>query len=135
MRFATQRGALVVASAPRELMRGALVPVPLDPARLRRRGFNQAALLAGAIARRTGLRVADCLERRGAGPRQVGRGREARLAGPAGSIAARPPAPGRVVLVDDVVTTGATLGACAGAVQAAGANEVAGIAFARTPGR
>jgi predicted amidophosphoribosyltransferase len=133
--LAREMAAIAVASAPDGLLRGSLVPVPLDPVRLRRRGFNQAAVLARAIAERTGLAPADCLRRRGRGPPQVGRGRGARLAGPAGSIEARGPVPPVTLLVDDVVTTGATLAACAMALRKAGAREVSAIAFARTPGR
>jgi ComF family protein len=133
--LADEMAALVVATAPDELLRGVLVPVPLHPARLRRRGFNQAAVLAEAIARRTGLALSDCLRRRGGGPPQVGRGRQARLAGQVGSIEARGRPPGRALLVDDVVTTGGTLSACAAALRDAGTAEVAAVAFARTPGR
>lgn len=132
---AGEMSAIAVASAPKELLRGALVPVPLHPARLRRRGFNQAAVLAAAIARRTGLAPSDCLRRRGPGAAQVGRGRRARLAGPAGAIEARERVPRVALIVDDVVTTGATLAACAAALREAGAAKVAAIAFARTPGR
>jgi predicted amidophosphoribosyltransferase len=130
-----EMGAIVVASCPDELLRGALVPVPLDPRRLRRRGFNQAALLADEIGRRTGLVMVDRLRRRGTGPPQAGRGRGARLAGPVGSIEARGRVPPVALIVDDVVTTGATVGASAAALRKAGAIEVAAIAFARTPGR
>jgi competence protein ComFC len=133
--LAGEMAAIVVASAPERLLRGALVPVPLHPVRLRRRGFNQAAALAEAIARRTGLAPVDCLRRRGPGPPQVGRGRRARLAGPSGSIEARAPVPRVALVVDDVVTTGGTLAACAAALCEAGAAEVAAVAFARTPGR
>jgi predicted amidophosphoribosyltransferase len=133
--LAGEMAALVVASAPPGLLRGALVPVPLHPVRLRRRGFNQAAVLAEAIRRRTGLAISDCLCRRGPGPPQVGRGRSARLSGPAGSIEPRARAPDVALLVDDVVTTGATLAAGAAALREAGAKEVAALAFARTPGR
>jgi ComF family protein len=133
--LAGEMAALAVASAPPGLLRGALVPVPLHPVRLRRRGFNQAAVLAEAIRRRTGLAISDCLRRRGPGPPQVGRGRSARLSGPAGSIDPRARPPDVALLVDDVVTTGATLAACAAALREAGAREVAALAFARTPGR
>jgi predicted amidophosphoribosyltransferase len=133
--LAREMSALTVASAPQDLLRGALVPVPLHPVRLRRRGFNQAAALAEAIGRRTGLAPSDCLRRRGPGPPQVGRTRRARLAGPAGSIEARAPVPPVALIVDDVVTTGATLAACASALREAGTTELAAIAFARTPGR
>lgn len=116
----------------------ALVPVPLHPARRRKRGFNQAGILAEALARRTGLAVADRLTRSGAAGTQVGRARPARLAAPPGSIQAHAPhapIPARAVLVDDVATTGATLAACARALRAEGALEVRAIAFARTLGR
>jgi predicted amidophosphoribosyltransferase len=133
--LAREMAAIAVASAPAGLLRGVLVPVPLHPVRLRRRGFNQAAVLAAEIARRTDLGRSDCLRRRGAGPPQVGRTRTARLTGPAGSIEPCGRAPPVALIVDDVVTTGATLAACAAALREAGAKEVAAIAFARTPGR
>jgi predicted amidophosphoribosyltransferase len=118
-----------------------LVPVPLHPARRVRRGFNQAALLAAAVGARSGLPVSDCLERRSGAPAQVGRGRAARLAATdsgGGGVrlraGSRPP-PSRAVLVDDVVTTGATLGACAAVLRAGGCRRVVALAYARTPGR
>ena len=133
--LAREMAALAVASAPDGFLTGDLVPVPLRPVGQRRRGFNQAAVLADAIARVTGLAISDCLRRRGPGPPQVGRTRGARLAGPAGSIEARARVPPGALIVDDVVTTGATVAACATALRRAGATEVAAIAFARTPGR
>ncbi|NLT05926.1 MAG: ComF family protein [Solirubrobacterales bacterium] len=132
--------AQIAAAAPAGLLRppAVLVPVPAHPRRARVRGYDQAALLAAALGRRGGLAVAGCLRRhdRGGG-RQVGRTRGQRLAGLAGAIAVRPgvPAPRRAVLVDDVVTTGATVAACAGALAAAGVEEVAAVAYALTPGR
>jgi ComF family protein len=132
--------AQMAANAPPELLVGrTLVPVPLHPLRRRRRGFNQAEELARALGARTGLAVIDCLERSGAGARasQVGRGRGDRLAALPGSVWMRVHAavPLRTLLVDDVVTTGATLAACAAALVAAGARDVEAIAYARTPGR
>jgi predicted amidophosphoribosyltransferase len=115
--------------------RPVLVPVPLHPRRLRPRGYNQAALVADALARRVGLEVADCLARTGSAATQVGRGRAERRSGPAGSIESRGPVPDRALLVDDVATTGATLGACAAALRVAGCVEVAALVFARTIGR
>jgi ComF family protein len=138
-RVADAMAAQVVANAPPGwLDRVALVPAPLHPARLRRRGFNQAERLARGIGRRARAPVADCLSRAGPRATQMGRGRAARLTGIAGAIALRPEArapPGRLVIVDDVVTTGATLAACAEALRQAGATQIAAIAYARTPGR
>jgi ComF family protein len=132
---AGELAALIVANAPSGLLAGTLVAVPLHPARRRRRGFNQAALIADALAARTGLPRADVLRRFGPDLRQVGRDRSARLRGPPGSIEASAPAPADAVLVDDVVTTGATLAAAVAALRAAGSERVAAVAFARTTGR
>jgi len=132
--------AQIAACAPPQLLRppALLVPVPLDPARARARGYNQAERLATELATRTGMRVADCLRRRGAvGGRQVGRGRGERLVALAGAIERRPRAfvPERAVLVDDVVTTGGTVAACADALYRGGAIDVGAVAYALTPGR
>ena len=138
--LATSMAAQIVAGAPERLLppHAALVPVPLRPARARRRGFNQAERIAAQIASRTQLPVVDCLSRGGrASGRQVGRDRLERLAGPAGEVALRQGSlPARdVVLVDDVVTTGATLSACARALEAAGIRPLGALAYTRTPGR
>jgi len=111
-----------------------LVPVPADPRRRRRRGFDHAALLAQALGRRTGAPVSACL-RRGPAPRQLGAGRSARLAA-AGRTAptAHGPAPEHAVLVDDVHTTGATLDSCARALRAAGARTVIALSATRALG-
>jgi ComF family protein len=135
--LADPMAAQIAAGAPEQLTAGrpALVPVPLHPARRRRRGFNQAERIAAALARRTGLEVADCLSRGGSARRQVGRGRAERLQEFDGTFEAKAPVPARAVLVDDVATTGATLAACAGPLRDAGAAAVAAVTYARTPGR
>jgi ComF family protein len=138
-RLAETMAAQIVANAPAGLLeRRALVPVPLHPARRRRRGYNQAERLASALSKRTSLPLLDCLERRGrGGATQMGRGREQRLAGIEGTVWAKRGAtvPRRAVIVDDVVTTGATLRACAEALRTAGANTIRAVAYTRTPGR
>jgi ComF family protein len=142
VRVAEAMAAQVVANAPAGVLDdGVLVPVPLHPSRRRRRGFNQARLLAEAMSRRTGLEVWDRLSRSGAPRTQVGRGRRERRAGPAGAVHTRGraegagAAPARAVLVDDVATTGGTLAACAQALRAGGTEEVVAVTFARTLGR
>jgi ComF family protein len=128
--------AQIAANAPPELLAGAtLVPVPLHARRLRSRGYNQAAAIADALGLRTGSEIADCLARTGLAATQVGRHRAERRAGPAGAIEVRAAVPASVLLVDDVVTTGATLAACQRALRAAGSSEVAAVVFARTLGR
>jgi predicted amidophosphoribosyltransferase len=122
--------AAIAGAAPGALFRGALVPVPAAPARLRRRGFDPATAIAEALARRLGLPLVPCL-RRSSGPRQVGRPRSERLADPP-RVKPSGRVPAACVLVDDVLTTGATLGACAEALRGAGAERVAAVTFART---
>ncbi len=134
--------AQMVANAPEGLLerdspagRLTLVPVPLHPRRLRSRGYNQAEAIAHALSRRASIPLTDRLTRTGPSITQMGRNRSERQAGPIGSIDLAGIAPPRVVLVDDVVTTGATLAACREALAAAGSLEIAAVTFARTIGR
>ncbi len=112
----------------------ALVPVPLHPRRLRERGYNQAELLAKRMGRLLGAPVAPRgLARVRYTPAQARtENREARQANVAAAFRARDSFDGqRVLLVDDVCTTGATLEACAAALREAGAQEVWGVTLAR----
>ena len=107
----------------------AVVPVPASEARVRARGFDLSLTLATMLAER-GLGVLAPALNREDGPRQVGRRRRERLASPPRVWTRRPLAPADALLVDDVVTTGATLRACAGALRAAGAGRVRALTFA-----
>lgn len=106
---------------------------PTTAARRRDRGFDQGELIARYVARQLGLPCRRLLERdsrRGAA--QTGRSRSDRLDGP--GFTARPGLGGRrVLVVDDVVTTGATLQASAAALAAVGVDKVALYAVASTP--
>jgi ComF family protein len=114
-----------------------VVPVPLHPRRLRQRLFNQAVLLARPLARHwRATLLPDALERRRDTPPTRGLSRAARLRNVAGAIALSPRAAGRlagrdVLLVDDVMTTGATVDACARQLRRAGARNIDVVTFAR----
>lgn len=114
-----------------------VAPVPLHWMRLFRRRYNQAALLSGGLARLAGLdHCPDLLIRIHATPTQEGRSRDARFANVSAAIGLHPRrasmAAGRhVLLVDDVMTSGATLAAAAEACLAGGAADVSVLALAR----
>ena len=126
--LARRAAAAIRAAAPPEALRGGLVPVPPDPLRVRLRGFDPAEEIAASLARVTGLRLERCLERE-VGRRQVGRPRRERLASPPRISVWRAP-PRSALLVDDVWTTGATLGACATALREGGADRVVALTLA-----
>ena len=117
-----------------------LVPVPVHADRARRRGYDQAELIADAAARELGLPCAPILERARATIAQFDLDRSARTSNVSGAFRLRDGAatdPGLplarrwVILVDDVVTTGATLAACADPLLAAGAIGVSAVTVAR----
>ena len=109
-----------------------VVAVPPHRGRLRRRGFDPAALLAAGLAARADLPLAPCLKRTDRGRRQVGAGRSTRRSAGRFRALATAPAPRAAVLVDDVHTTGATLDVCARALKAEGAEWVGAITYVRT---
>ncbi len=112
-----------------------VVPVPLHPQRERERGYNQAALLSKPLAKRLQLpHRAVLLMRTRARPDKQVLSLEERWASVRGAFATRPGSQVdnlRVLLVDDVLTTGATLDACARALREAGAKSVFGLTIAR----
>jgi len=105
-----------------------VVPVPLHVSRLRKRGFNQAAVLSKGVARRHGLALdVLSLQRTRAGAQQVGLSEEERrrnVRGAFGVVRPRQVAGKSIVLIDDVYTTGATANECARKLLAAGAHRV-----------
>ena len=114
-----------------------LAPVPLHRRRLWRRGYNQSAMLAVALGRLSGCSVKlDLLQRTRATPPQQGLSREARLKNVRRAFRVNPRHAdtvrgARVVLIDDVLTTGATAAACAEALRAAGALHISVLTLAR----
>ena len=108
-----------------------LVPVPIHPDRLATRGYNQAELLAASLARHRRLRVAGALERVKPTTKQHRLNRVARLQNLRGAFRACGRAPPTVILVDDIITTTATLEACATVLREAGSTDVFGLAVAR----
>jgi len=128
--LAAELGALVALELVRDLASGvaldAIVPVPLHPSRAAARGYDQAALLARAVADRAGLPLRPALHRIHGSRPQVELDRAARAANIRGAFVAeaRSLRGLRVALVDDVATTGATLSDAAAAARSAGARAV-----------
>lgn len=132
-------GALVAALANDVTWRSdaplAVIPVPIHPRRLVQRGYNSPALLGARVAEALGGELVTAwLSRRVEGTPQAGKGRSARLRDVQHAFALAPAVDlrgiaTRVLLVDDVVTTGATLHACAAALRAGGARLVRPVAL------
>jgi ComF family protein len=134
-RLARSLGAAVARRHARIRMTGEiLVPVPASPDRVRDRGYDQAALIAAEVGRRARLPVRGALRRTRATTAQFDLDRAARAANLGGAFAVGDPSviAGRwVILVDDVMTTGATLAACASPLLEGGAQAVSAITVAR----
>jgi predicted amidophosphoribosyltransferase len=111
----------------------ALVPIPTDPARLRDRGFDHAGLIASAAARALPSALVPLLERTRAVPalHTLGRTERRRVMDRVFAVRAGVPLPDRVILVDDIWTSGATFEAAAATLQAAGCATIGVVAVAR----
>lgn len=124
-----------IASCGGDLKADVVVPVPLHSDRLRERGYNQAEMIARPLARRLGLKLEGALlVRTRPRPARLVLSRKERWDSVRGAYAARAGARVdklRILLVDDVFTTGATLDACARALKKAGAAEVKGVTVGR----
>lgn len=118
------------------LMRSAdhLVPIPLHPARQRERGYNQAELLARAISRFSNIPLLDCLERCRNTRSQIALNDAQRRANVKDAFKLKKgfdPSGGWLILVDDVLTTGATISEAARVLRSAGARLIYGLVVAR----
>jgi ComF family protein len=134
----SELGALLSRALPRESGFDVLVPMPLHWIRRWRRGFNQSELLALALKRRTGIPVACALRRKKSTPPQAGLTRAERRVNVAGAfdVRKRKSVEGKhVLLVDDIMTTGATASACAAVLKRAGARRVSVLTLARVDRR
>jgi competence protein ComFC len=135
-------GGFLLAALPRDARFDAIAPVPLHWLRRRRRGFNQSELLARELARRTGLPVLRALRRARPTSAQAGLSNTARRRNVSGAFRCRRSARRsgslkgkRVLLIDDVLTTGSTAAACAAVLRRAGASSVTVLTVARVDRR
>lgn len=136
--LAAKLGALMSGAAPRDARFDVVVPMPLHWRRRWHRGFNQSELLAQVVAARLGVPVLRAVRRRKPTPPQAGLTSAERRVNVSGAfqVKKRRDVEGRhVLLIDDVLTTGATAGACAAALKRAGAARVTVLTLARVDRR
>lgn len=108
-----------------------IVPVPLHKKRQAERGFNQAELIANILAKKINKPIKNILERSRHTKQQAKLGREDRLKNLTDAFVTAGPVHGKIMLVDDVFTTGSTIGECAKVLQNYGVKEVVGFSVAR----
>lgn len=130
-RIAEEAAQMVAEVVPAPAAASAVVFIPGDPERTGWRGVNAAESLARELAEAWGISCGAALRRTGRSPPQRGLPRAMRRANVRGVFEARASVPPRVVLVDDVYTTGATVSAAATELRRAGARSVEVVTFAR----
>ena len=115
----------------------ALVPIPLSSEKERERGYNPAAYLAEELSIRAGIPVQPILEKVKSTPPQMSLTKTERFKNPKGAyrVKGKMRPPDKILLVDDVFTTGSTLEECAKVLKRAGAQWVGALVFGRTPHR
>jgi ComF family protein len=128
-------GGLLMRALPRDESFDAIVPVPLYWRRRIQRGFNQSELLAQRVSRNCGAPMVRALRRVQATSTQAGLSNTARRRNVAAAFRSRSVTGQRILLIDDVMTTGSTAAACAIALKRAGAKRVALLAVARVDRR
>ncbi|MEO8659091.1 MAG: phosphoribosyltransferase family protein [Bryobacteraceae bacterium] len=136
--LAAPLGAFLTAALPRQMGFDAVTAMPMHWMRKWQRGFNQAELLAKQVSRRTGIPYRTLVRRRKATPPQAGLSSVERRTNMSGAFDLPRRAAVkdlRILLVDDVLTTGATASACAAALKRGGAKYVAVLALARADRR
>ena len=126
---------LLAQALPRDEAFDTAVPVPLYWRRRLQRGFNQAELLARGLARHTGIPVVKALGRLRPTPTQAGLSNSARRQNVTRAFRSRNVQGKRILLIDDVMTTGATASSCALALKQAGAKRVVLLTVARVDRR
>jgi ComF family protein len=136
--LAPELGRLLNGALPREEQFDVIVPMPLHWRKRLQRGFNQSELLANFLSKRTGIPVLGALKRRKRTDPQAGLTRAQRRTNVAGAfeVRGRDKVEGRhVLLIDDVLTTGATASACSAVLKRAGARRVTVLTLARADRR
>jgi len=131
-------GDLMASALPRDERFDGIAPIPLHWRRQWQRGFNQSMLLARSLSARTAIPVIDALRRAHSTATQAGLSNTARRHNVSGAFHCRRPdavAGKRILLIDDVMTTGSTAAACAVALKRAGAKRVALLTLARVDRR
>jgi ComF family protein len=131
-------GDFMAAALPRDERFDAIAPIPLHWRRQWQRGFNQAQLLAQTLSRRTAIPVIQTLKRSHSTAMQAGLSNTARRLNVSAAFHCRHPegvAGKKILLIDDVMTTGSTASACAAVLKRAGASRVALLTVARVDRR